>query len=240
VTLVPPALSPSLLASLQPHLPAYELKFALELEQAAPVEKWARTHLTLDPHGDPALGGAYRIHSLYLDTPTLDVFHRVSSHRRRKYRLRRYGDESGIYLERKTRSGDRVRKRRSLVPDGELSNLSSPAVDPGWNGEWFHRRVASRRLGPSLQVSYHRLAFLLPDPHDPARLTLDRDLVCQPARDWSVRPAREGRPLTSGRMVLELKYRGTLPTLFRQLLHETGLCPGSMSKYRRGIEVWRS
>ena len=74
MTMVPSALSPSLIASLQPEVPAYELKFTLDAEKAGLVEHWARRHMAPDPHGDPALGGAYRIHSLYLDTPALDVY----------------------------------------------------------------------------------------------------------------------------------------------------------------------
>ena len=54
---------------------------------------WARQHLAFDPHADASLGNAYRIHTLYLDTAELDVFHRTASYGRRKFRLRRYGNE---------------------------------------------------------------------------------------------------------------------------------------------------
>jgi hypothetical protein len=216
------------------------VKCTLDSEQAAFVESWAELRLTPDPHGDPALGGAYRIHSLYLDTPSLDVFWRSAGFRRRKYRIRRYGDESLIYLERKTRQGDRVRKRRCSIPDTELHRLTLPDLDPQWPAGWFHRRITGRRLGPSLSVSYLRVAHILPHEHDPARLTLDRDLVCVRTDDWGVKPASQGRPLAPDRVVLELKYRGTLPLLFRELLQEMGLVPGSMSKYRRGIEAWHA
>ena len=67
---------------------AFELKFLLPADRAGFVESWARRWLRPDPHG---LGGAYRILSLYCDTPGLDVYHRAPGYRRRKYRLRRYG-----------------------------------------------------------------------------------------------------------------------------------------------------
>src|SRR5262249_62138116 len=118
------------------------------------VGLWARQHLAFDPHADAALGNAYRIHSLYLDTATLDVFHRKPGYGRRKFRLRRYGTEHGLYLERKTRSGDRVKKRRTPIPDTELGHLLEGAADPAWGGHWFHSRLLHRALRPPSPISY--------------------------------------------------------------------------------------
>jgi hypothetical protein len=102
---------------------------------------WARGHLAPDPHADPALGDGYRITTLYFDTLALDVFHRQGPDRRRKYRVRRYGSEVLLYLERKLKSGERVRKYRSAIPEAELSLLSDERADPEWSGDWFRRRV---------------------------------------------------------------------------------------------------
>lgn len=228
----------SLSPSLHPDTEAYELKFPLRPDQAEQVLGWARRRLVADPHGDPALGGAYRIHSLYLDTPGLDVFHRAVSFRRRKYRLRRYDSEPGVYLERKTKSGDRVRKRRSLIPEDDLHRLMRPELNGEWSGEWFHRRVLSRNMGPVLQVAYDRLAFIGAAENGPIRLTLDHSVRCAPASEWLLREPFGWRDLFGDVVVLELKYRGALPALFRQLLLEAGLCSGAMSKYRVGVETW--
>src|SRR5207302_7532649 len=102
---------------------AYELKFLLDETRAQEVEAWARLRLALDPHGDPALGGAYRTTSLYFDTPELDVYHRSPSYRRRKFRVRRYGSAPLAFLERKAKWGDRVAKRRTSVPEEEWPRL---------------------------------------------------------------------------------------------------------------------
>ena len=87
---------------------AYELKFLIDENRAGEVLSWARQYMTPDPHVEPSLGDAYRIFSLYLDTPALDVFCRRGSVARSKFRLRRYGDESAIYLERKRQLRDCV------------------------------------------------------------------------------------------------------------------------------------
>src|SRR5438093_5222453 len=92
--------SPSLLPP-SPEGPAYEMKFLLDTDQVGRVEAWAARHMLPDPHADPALGNAYRTLSLYLDTPALDVYHRVKPYRRRKFRIRRYSEEAIVYLERK-------------------------------------------------------------------------------------------------------------------------------------------
>jgi hypothetical protein len=61
--------SPSLAGPARERRAAYELKFLVDEALAAEVERWARTHLKADPHGQPELGGAYRTTSLYFDTP---------------------------------------------------------------------------------------------------------------------------------------------------------------------------
>ena len=124
------AVSPSLVPV--DGVPAFELKFLLDPARAECVTAWARRHLSPDPHADPALGGAYRVHSLYLDTAGLDIYHRGDSYRRRKYRLRRYGAEPWLYLERKSRWGDRVAKRRTRVDEGEVGRLLVELHDVSW------------------------------------------------------------------------------------------------------------
>src|SRR5262245_2718893 len=85
----PQFLSPSL-ARVAGSAPAYELKFLISQALAERIEDWARRHLSHDPHANPDLEYAYRIHTLYLDTPRFDVYHRSPSFKRRKFRVRRY------------------------------------------------------------------------------------------------------------------------------------------------------
>src|SRR5881397_2180157 len=85
---------------------AFELKFLVSEAKAREVQAWVASRMQLDPHGDPALGHAYRISTLYCDTPDLSVYHRAPLYGRRKFRVRRYGDSPGVFLERKTKWGD--------------------------------------------------------------------------------------------------------------------------------------
>ncbi len=235
---VPEVVSPSLLTPIA-GAPSFELKFLLSDALAEQVEAWSRQHLAFDPHADAALGNAYRIHSLYLDTVALDVYHRAPKYGRRKFRIRRYGTERGLYLERKTRSGDRVAKRRTFLPDTELLHLQNGHMDSAWAGHWFHRRLVARRLQPVCQITYDRVAHVGASAEGPLRLTLDRHVSCAPVRDWQVGEVHHGLALFQGQIVLELKYRSaSLPVLFKRLLGEFKLCPRPASKYRRAIEAW--
>src|SRR5262245_32431301 len=115
--------SPALTASAGLEAPAYELKFLLTEAQAAAVELRARDKMVSDPHADPT-GANYRTTSIYCDTAQLDVYHRRGLYKRRKHRLRRYGRAPWVFLERKTKWGDRVKKLRTPIRDGELPILA--------------------------------------------------------------------------------------------------------------------
>jgi hypothetical protein len=223
-----PAASPSLLAGSVRD--AYEVKFRLTLEEAVRAEKWARERLTPDPYGE---NGVYRTTSLYVDTQFLDIYYKTRGYRRSKYRLRRYGSEEWVHLERKVRRGDRIRKRRDLIPLAEV-----PSLPDGENGGWFGERIRQRLFRPVCWIGYTRTAFQLATLNGPLRLTLDRDITGTPATGWTVSVGAPGRTLMPGEAILELKYRTVLPVLFHELL---AALPGRLvgvSKYSRCVESW--
>jgi len=230
--------SPSLAEPAESAGPAYELKFLVEEEQARAAEAWISGRLAPDPHGDPELGGAYHTTTLYLDTPTFDVFQRRPSFRRSKHRLRRYGTEVKVYLERKIKNGDRVRKQRNVVPAEEAVLLANPMSLVTWPGHWFHRRLLDRGLRPAALIAYERTAYIGAAAAGPLRLTLDRRLRGALASEWAVPTAEGGLPLLTGRVILELKFRLSLPAPFKELIQLLRLGPCSVSKYRSCMSVW--
>jgi hypothetical protein len=225
--------SPSLVAAGGGTGPAaYELKFLLDDCRAGEVEAWARRRLLPDPHGDPALGGAYRTTSLYSDTAELDVYRRTADYRRDKFRVRRYGAAPWAFLERKSKEDFRVAKRRTPVPEDDLPLLDRPRSSPSWPGRWFHRRLRAHRLSPVCRVVYQRTAYGGSCADGPLRLTLDRHLRGTLTGEWCVDPVDGGVPLLSGKVILELKFRGVLPAPFDELRLDLGLSPSDVSKYR--------
>lgn len=219
---------------------AYELKFLLADPVAQQVLAWARRHLAADPHADPARGDGYRVSSLYLDTPALDVFHRVGAHGRRKFRVRRYGSESRVFLERKSKSKGQVVKRRTAVPEVEVARLGSVETEPAWPGHWYHRRMIARQLSPKCQIVYDRVARVGMTNEGPVRLTVDQHVRCHAVDDLEWVAEEDGPIVLPGQCILELKYRVVVPALFKQLIHEFSLVPASVSKYRLSMELCRT
>jgi hypothetical protein len=213
---------------------AYELKFQLTPAEASTIEAWAREHLNPDAHGD---NGSYRITSIYCDTASLDVFHRSPGFRRHKHRLRCYDGNPTVYLERKSKRGDLVRKKRVEIAPDELPLLGETVTPETWSGVWFHRRVQKRALQPTCLIAYHRTAFFGWSNETPLRLTLDTNLRGAKANGWEVPRLQEGQPLLPGSVLLELKFHLAMPDLFRQLLPLLPLQTARASKYRRCVEL---
>lgn len=215
---------------------SYELKFLLAEEIVAPVIAWARGHIPPDPHAEEAGGDSYEIHSLYFDTSELDVFHRSPGFRQTKYRVRRYGQEPLLYLERKSKRRGWVQKQRTPIPEAELARLREPA-DGSWAGDWFRERLEARALVPQCQVAYRRLARVGVAEGAPIRLTLDRGIRCTRATTIELARPAEAQGQLIQRTILELKFRNGLPRLYKELIREFGLSRAPESKYRRAVSL---
>lgn len=229
--LTPLAVSPSLVSPRG----ASEMKFVVDAAVADTIMAWAKQHLASDPHGGESDDG-YRVNSLYLDTPDFDTYHRRPGFRRRKFRLRRYGNESTIWLELKRKRNGLVRKRRVSVTETEWSRQFQQPADLDWEGAWFRRRLDQRQLRPVCQVTYCRSARVGTSATGPIRLTIDRDLFATDAADWHIPSGPlSGEPLLCGRRIVELKFRDVLPAAFRGLIQDLRLAPESFSKYRESV-----
>jgi hypothetical protein len=214
--------------------PAFEMKFQIEPARAEAVGRWARERLSLDPYADPERGG-YRVHTLYFDTPAGNLFRRVPGHYHHKFRIRRYGGEQVVYLERKTRVGDRVMKRRTRVACEYLDRLVEPNGDATWAGHWYWRRLRLRELRPACRLSYDRCAFVASGAQGAIRLTLDRQVGCLPSDGLMPGEMSGARPVLNSSVILELKYRAAMPAIFKTLLVDMALVPRATSKYRLSV-----
>jgi hypothetical protein len=231
------AVSPSLRPRTRGELPAFEMKYLLDESNARRVEERLAPLMSPDPHSDPDLQNAYRIGTIYCDTPGFDVFHRVGSHRHRKYRVRQYGNESCVFLERKTKRGNRVRKVRTSIDLGNLPSLSEAACDADWHGRWFHDQFHFRRLRPACRVDYLRTAYVGADDQGPIRLTFDRDIRSTLVDGWSFNGAGDGRLAIASLVICEFKFHGVLPAIFKSAVQEFRLVPTGVSKYRHCFEA---
>ena len=213
-----------------------EIKFLLDEATGLRVREWARERLEADEHGGGAHGDEYRVSTLYLDTAARDVFHRRGSYGRSKYRVRRYGEEARVFLERKLRTGSRLAKRRTDIPLDTLHLLPGRDLDNHDSTTWFRRRVSVRQLEPVCRVSYLRTARLANTPDGRVRMTLDYALSASTADAFAI-DGPGPAPLLTGHMILELKFRGAMPAVFKELADAFALSPGRASKYRTAADV---
>jgi hypothetical protein len=194
------------------------------------LQGWAGERLLHDPHSDPTHG--YLITSTYLDTPAFDVFRRTPGFDVHKYRVRRYGTEPAVHLEKKSKADGRVWKCRGTMP---LADLARPMAE--WGVGWFASDVAGLGLRPVCVVSYRRAAFVGESAGGSVRLTLDRAAFGVPATGVSVEPVAAGCPLLSDVVVVELKFLAALPALFKEAVEKFRLQPTGVSKYRRCVRA---
>jgi hypothetical protein len=221
-----------------------EIKFLVNEATGIRVREWVRARMDADPHGGGPHADEYRVSTLYLDTEARDVFHRRGSYGRSKYRVRRYGDEPRVFLERKLRTASRLAKRRTHISLETLPLLTTAGLHPADSASgvsdpltvWFRRRVSLRRLEPVCRVSYRRTARLAETEAGRVRLTLDDSLTASTANAFSL-DGPGPAALLVGHMILELKYRGTMPAVFRELADTFALTPGRASKYRVAVEA---
>jgi hypothetical protein len=208
-----------------------ETKLLVDARLADDVREWSRKRLNPDPNGGGPFGDQYGVVSLYLDTDAHDVYHRRGSYGRSKFRIRHYENDQAAFLERKLRTRLRLTKRRTRLPLEAVPALRLDDADPTSPGYWFLRRVQLRRLRPVCVIRYSRTARMAETSEGPVRMTLDAS-VCAGITNAVTFAPLITRPLLEGQLVLELKYSGVFPRVFKDLVDEFHLVPRSASKYR--------
>lgn len=231
----------------------FELKYVIDGRTARGVRDFIRGHMVHDPFAKPELAYAYPIYSVYLDSPSLDLFNAtVCGHKNRfKLRARYYNDKptSPVFLEIKRRVNDIILKDRAPVKRAALPRLLTGAApcredlhdpaDPEAFGalqQFCHLQHAAHATGRTV-VAYTREAWNAPD-NDDVRLTFDRKI----AGAWfdpSLPPADALRidrpwvyPPTEGDgVVLELKFNGRYPNWMAHLVAAFGLNRVCKAKY---------
>ena len=218
-----------------------ELKYTVDARLASEVQQWAREHLEADEHCSPQSLDSYEVSTLYFDSPALDIYHRTPQSDISKRRIRRYGAESTLWLEVKSKKQNVVKKRRSAIAAEQLQPLAvatqeSRLKSDGEEWDWFAQLLIEKQLQPMVLVHYRRFARAKCADGESLRLTIDTQMQASTCREWNVHHRGASPAYDLGdTQILELKFNNNMPFLFKQLLQAFPILSANFSKYRTAV-----
>ncbi|MBN2022173.1 MAG: polyphosphate polymerase domain-containing protein [Pirellulales bacterium] len=235
----------------------FELKYLIDETLAHNIRDFVGSYLELDEHADPAAPHcAYRIASLYLDTPALALYGQTlgGMKNRFKLRIRFYDDrpDGPAFMEIKARETDVIRKERACVTregvrrflagdtpghahlmgnNNDGSNKSAAALQRFWR---LCRHIGAEGVA---YVCYMREAYVSPNS-DQIRVTFDRELMGAPfdPRVELSMPRTGVFPELNG-VVLEMKFTDRFPDWMRDLVETFNIQRRSVAKYCYCVEA---
>jgi hypothetical protein len=230
----------------------YERKYLVTDTQAVAIRNELAPHLAIDVHTPPESIRGYQVLSLYLDTPSLDLYQqsRRGVKDRVKLRIRFYDHDPGsvAYVEVKQKLQGLTYKRRfattkamveALLRDPHCDELRH-ALGNGAKGtalEEFHQRRESISADPKLFVAYEREAYnSLGEPR--VRVTFDRRISANPAmRSAGLSAPRLGSNIGGLNVLVEFKYAGARPDWLQTAIKKFKLRRTSFSKFVEGLDA---
>jgi hypothetical protein len=227
-----------------------EQKFLVDEDQAREIGARLREHLELDRHSANTHDHSYQVHSVYLDSETLESYWNTLKRKnnRFKLRIRFYDDDSSrpVFVEIKGKAQKQTIKKRCPVPRDDLKLILSTrcqtAID--WIGSMedasafkqFMQEVNNLRAEPKLHVAYRREAYVSGN-NNSIRVTFDRDVRAEPVNGLRLTTRmEEPKLLCSGEVVIEIKTIGAPPAWLSALVKDTDLDSRRFTKYVSGIE----
>lgn len=218
----------------------HECKYFVAEEHVPAVRAMIRPFTRPDRFAARSPGNRYRLSSLYLDDPDLNLLVSTEEgHKNRfKLRVRAYDDDpsSMVFLEIKRRVGDVVLKTRAPMKRGRAAELlkAGAGADPedlDPDAAEFLRLAREMSVGPVVHVRYEREAYEARG-HAPARITFDRLLSRAMANDWEPRlQGDDYRSTPTTGVILEVKFTDAAPPWIDDLISRAELIRTSIPKY---------
>lgn len=230
----------------------FELKYIVEEPLALGIRDFVRSFLEIDEYGATLPNLSYPVHSLYLDSPDLYLYHATinGEKNRFKLRLRFYENRptAPVYFEIKRRMNNTIAKMRGGVRreaverllDGHLpgpEDLVSKEPKQLVALQRFCQLSGQLQARPRTHVAYLREAWI--SRHDNSiRVTLDRQIRSEPEPTPRLLCEMANPILVFGdKVVLELKFTGRFPDWFKELVRVFGLMQCGAAKYAEGITL---
>ncbi len=226
-----------------------EVKYLVDRTTRTALTRDLRAFMRPDAHGDSE--GAYRVRSLYFDTPDYMAYAQkiAGEAARHKLRIRAYGEDPSqtphVRLEVKSRYLSYIYKvvvdiaaedYRDIECAIQQRHMPPPAV---WNGDGmsteFLRLKHMYNFEPKVLIEYRRQAFERNELNR-VRVNFDDELVATRDLDLlgSMRGAR--RLLRYGHSVFEIKVDNSLPYWLHRLISKYDLQSRAFSKYCYAVQ----
>jgi hypothetical protein len=231
-------------------LQRFELKYLISEKLGLPIRDFVSSYLEIDEYAASRPNLSYPVHSLYLDSNDLKMYHQTINGTKNRFKLRlRYYDnrpETPIFFEIKRRMNNCILKQRGAVRRDAVSwllagHLPEPAhlisKEP-------KQLVALQRFSllmnqlhakPKAHVAYLREAWVSLQ-NNSVRVTMDRQVAFEPCfmPAPSTHMEKPGFPFGK-EVILELKFSDRFPDWFRELVEVFGLMQFAAAKYAEGI-----
>lgn len=206
------------------------------------IEKKLLEHFDYDKYN--INGAPYEIVNIYFDNENFDMIRHSASKPKfkQKIRLRSYGTptlDTNVFFEIKQKTMKVGTKRRAIMPLSDVYRFLSDGTIPD-DADYINRQVLREiayikdlyGIKPAVYVGYMRTAYF--DRTDPSlRLTVDRDIVTR-RDDLRIENGRYGSPLLpEGKLLMEIKFSGSVPIWFAHIMSEYGLSFEGYSKVGR-------
>lgn len=231
----------------------FEYKYHIDEDQAAGIRDFLRHFMELDEYGATQPDFSYPVHTLYLDSPTLQLYQATINGDRNRFKLRirfyENGEDAAVYAEIKRRYNAVITKQRAAITresarhmgNGQLpgpSELVHPEEDSLVAIEEFNRLLSLLNAGPVAHISYLREAWMGDDDNTRVRVTMDREVMSEPCHDLRfVFSMQKPQRVFPDSIILELKFTNRFPFWFNELVQRYELKHQSAAKYVDGVAL---
>ena len=228
----------------------FEQKYLVTEETALRIRDFVRTHLDLDENGAGKPDFSYPVHSLYLDSASLETYWATVNGTKNRFKLRlRFYDNnpsSPVFFEIKRRMNNCTIKQRGgvrqcFVPLLLAGQMPEPghlvSQDPQQMValQNFCNLMEDLKATPNIHIGYQREAWVHPD-NNSVRVTMDRHVGALLRTEAQFDTRMDNPRLLFGQtVILEAKFTERFPAWFREMARIFGLTQGTAAKYCEGV-----
>ena len=216
----------------------YEVKYTLTPFEYLKFRDFCSGFMDCDKNAGK--DGIYTVKSYYFDTLYYDdYFEKLNGiYERQKYRIRTYGNTGYYRLEKKIKKGILNRKESGEISADNADKLIKGHLDIKTGVEKTDNIISEMFLKGcrhSTYIEYTRQAFMIKELD--LRITFDEDLGVLYGNNGLYETKTDLIPLFyDDSVILEIKYKDTLPRWLEKAVHQTVPSEYSISKYAKSLQ----